>query len=441
MLKKIITTALLTTCSIGYAKTAPIYNFGSAEHKYAGDEVKLQLAPGIVGKDKTRLTLPNGLQLSYGEIVTLAGDFYGDPDHPISLGKNNIDKHDRFMNAFNSLATNNAAVTEAPKILNVVNNEEAQLAAGIRAGESPAKVYERIATDNDVEWNCITGGMCASDYPNLSNETLHKIYYMKEGRYLRLEDRNFDHFGEDAWESYTVGHKIALDMAIDANKTQDKQKLSQAYAINAFANHYLSDAFSTGHFRTPHLKLYNTVNPATIGSLLTSYMHEEDSELGLTVTNHAGDTWVAYGDSYFFDARNKQNRMILLKAMQASADEVFYAYKYGTIPEDKVAPLMPDLNKVNTNANTAPLFYWDPRKQVMMRRVQVNNPYNYEWTDKWYGWETLSELVKTKGPLRSMQGELISHPDTAAQAILAGLIDDADILKWKMLNSTQTTYA
>jgi hypothetical protein len=259
--------------------------------------------------------------------------------------------------------------------------------------------------------------------------------------YVKLEDKNFDHFGHEAWLAYSVGHKIAIDMAISAGRTLDKRKLAESYAVNAFANHYLSDGFSTGHLRTPHLSLYNNVTPATVGSLLASYMHYEDNQYGLTISNQYGETWKAYGDAYYFDPRNKKNRDTLLKAMQASADEIFTAYNYGLTPtDDKVAALVPDLKKANndpSHLNTAPLFYWDEKKQVLMRRVDISDPYDYEWTANWTGWQTLSELMKAKGSLRNLEGELMMHSDTQIPAMLAGLLADSELYRWfKTLQSS-----
>ena len=54
------------------------------------------------------ITLPNGARLSLGEIVALAGDFYGKPDAPIAPlePSNNDDKGvlKRFKDAYDTLA-------------------------------------------------------------------------------------------------------------------------------------------------------------------------------------------------------------------------------------------------------------------------------------------------------------------------------------------------
>lgn len=66
--------------------------FDSAEHENIGNKVKLRFpAPTsslsfteqeVVGADRP-LRLPNGLELSFGQIIVLAGDFYGVPERPV----------------------------------------------------------------------------------------------------------------------------------------------------------------------------------------------------------------------------------------------------------------------------------------------------------------------------------------------------------------------
>ena len=59
------------------------------------------------GKKKL-LTLPNGAALAFGEILALAGDFYGVPDAPISNAFNpdqvDAGAPQRFNNAYATLA-------------------------------------------------------------------------------------------------------------------------------------------------------------------------------------------------------------------------------------------------------------------------------------------------------------------------------------------------
>jgi hypothetical protein len=90
--------------------------------------------------------------------------------------------------------------------------------------------------------------------------------------YTNLLLWNFDHFGSCAVTAYSVGHRVALLTARDAGTafrasgfaslssadraTQlraARAKLEQAFAMDAFASHFLSDLFSAGHIRTPRV--------------------------------------------------------------------------------------------------------------------------------------------------------------------------------------------
>ena len=66
--------------------------FESAEHENIGNKVKLRFpAPTlslscaeqeVLGADRP-LRLSNGLKFSFGQIIALAGDFYGVPERPV----------------------------------------------------------------------------------------------------------------------------------------------------------------------------------------------------------------------------------------------------------------------------------------------------------------------------------------------------------------------
>jgi len=66
--------------------------FESAEHENIGNKVKLRFPAQtsslscaeqeVLGADRP-LQLPNGLELSFGQIIVLAGDFYGVPKRPV----------------------------------------------------------------------------------------------------------------------------------------------------------------------------------------------------------------------------------------------------------------------------------------------------------------------------------------------------------------------
>lgn len=369
------------------------------EHTAAGNSVLLyfsatdQRPAGLV-----KLVLPNGLELTYGEIVALGGDFYGIPNRPISDGATSEEKMTRFTDAYNTLAANPGAVAEAPRILNVMLKEISAVNAAVAAGLQPSFAYKVLGDTLSAEWNVITGG----------GSVFTPLYPL--GRYLQLAEVNWDHFGQQAIDSYVAGHTVAMQQALlarNAPPSQQQRLLMQAYAMNAFADHFLSDVFSAGHDRVPRKEFYDGVTPTTVGALILRYMHDEDSNWGLHLVNSGGGLeWQAYGDKRYFDAVDLANKSLAESALQFSVDEVFTAFDSGNItpPQQMAAremtpyPLGFARNPNNEQAagNISPLFAVVDSQPV--RRNDVNNLNDYSWTSNWVGLSTLVLLQNSYNP-------------------------------------------
>jgi hypothetical protein len=89
-------------------------------------------------------------------------------------------------------------------------------------------------------------------------------------------------------------------------------------------------------------------------------MHDEDNKKGLLVRSpNRSDTWKVLGDGHLLDSENHDALEQATKALQASADEVYEAWKNGTIPQDKdFKPWFyaPTLESANGIDNFPPLF-------------------------------------------------------------------------------------
>lgn len=388
--------------------------FASGEHVVIGDQIKLRFSDNDNGTTKTIFHLSNGLDVSYGDLLTLA-DFYGLVDAPVSDGKTSAERRYRFINAFSTLAYNPNATLEAPKLLDVIYGEIKAVEAGAKNGESPESIYDKINDENNRQYNCITGGGCS---PN--------NWWLNPGRYLNLMNSNFDHFDQSALLAYQAGHQVALEQAALAHRYNDRQQLEFAYELNAFATHFLTDRFSAGHIRVPRHALSDNVTPATVGSLLAGYMHDEESQFGLHVSNARGDHWIAYGDKSYFSKQTEAHRQIILEAAQNSVDEVFEAYQTGSaIVTDRVTPLLPwaDEEKNAANVDISTLFYWDSITNTVLRRTTTADYFDRNWTGNWWGWSTLLQLRNERGISKTAQG-LLANSEVAKQAVADGLITD-----------------
>ena len=418
-LKKSLCVLLLLNATSVFA--AGRFGYESGEHLAAGETVKLYFSPQDEGQKNYTFHLANGLELTYGQMVTLAGDFYGVVGQTISEGTTLEARQANFIAAYNTLASDAAAVTEVPKLYAVVERERDALNEGMKNGEKPEAIYARISDDDNRQWNCITGGSCAQN-----------VWWLSQGRYLNLAKKDFDHFGDNAWIAYQAGHQLAIKVAIEAHQSQDAKKLEYAYSLNAYANHFLSDRFASGHIRTPRPKLADSVTPAVIGSVLASFMHKEENRAGLHVHNQRGDHWVAYGDGYFFDAINATNRSIMEEALQKSVNEVFYAYQYGAAPiEETVANLIPQADEMNNLAqqDISPLFYWDSATNTLYRRSDVTNQHDNHWISDWWGWTTLILMASNYGIPTEAQQEIIAA-GYGNEAMSYGLIEDKKLVTY-----------
>jgi hypothetical protein len=381
----------------GFQNGRPVAFFEGAEHNSIGDNIFLYFPnqpPQLAGT--VPLSLPNGLQLTYGQIVALGGDFYGVPDEPISDGTTPQDRVQRFTNAFNSLATAQGAVTEMPQIWAVMTTEVNAVNQALLNGQSPAAVYRQLGDSLSGQWNVITGG----------GSFVTNLYPL--GRYLELAAKNWDHFGNHAVLAYQAGHAAALQQAITAGNASGQQQIAAlqlAYAMNAFADHFLSDLFSAGHTRTPRKELYNTVTPQDLGSLLSRYMHDEDNLWGLSVTDAIGQGWRAYGDKRYFDTVDVTNKNLVDFAVQDSSDEVYLAFSTGQVPApanyvalQRIANLqiVSDSSQAQALGNNSPMFVVSGA--TVLRRNDVNNLNDYSWTGSWWGWSTELLLKSTYSP-------------------------------------------
>ena len=157
---------------------------------------------------------------------------------------------------------------------------------------------------------------------------------------LDLLSANVDHFAPDAQYVYQIGHNLACSFAISAKdaKTTGADEatvnriLSEAYGIEAFVSHYLSDLFSAGHTRSPrraakHLGKAENWAGLTL-DVVGNLDHDVDGWLGLKVCSgvNCEDEWISYGDNALFDIKSKTNREKAIETLQKGFDQVWTCY-------------------------------------------------------------------------------------------------------------------
>lgn len=354
----------------------------SAEHVWIGDQITLEFQDEAKPAKNLKLHIAkddSDKTVTYGQGIALGGDFYGVADAPISTAGN---PQAAFRAAWATLVNAGRVMyppfsTEQSEILRIVQKEADAVAKAVREGKEPSTAYADLGIKLSVEWGLITAL-----------------------RYFNLAVKNWDHFGAYAVDAYKAGHAVACREAGLAAAEKDpavrEVRLERAYAMNAFADHFLTDLFSAGHLRVPRKQMYDRTDGAkwVLGELCRT-MHGEDGRYGLNVTNANGDKWVAYGDSYLLDTKSKPNADYAVRAVQDSASEVWDSYKNAAkVVKNKALLLIPDfkaLSNRNDLTNFPGLFTLNEAAQVERRR-DMSSRVKREWTDQWSALQTLFQL-------------------------------------------------
>ena len=326
--------------------------FGAAEHVAIGDTAFYELCEDLGGltgdfvrglidgsrnlaiketvsprEYKIKLTL-NGVKgshiLSAGQIVALAGDFYGVPSAPISFAKSEEDSIANFNAAVDTLF--NAPNDEVRQLLVIVFAEEEAVKRAIEKREKPNVVLERLENKHHKV------------YANITRYSFFPVPWLNlNSRYIELALMNFDHFSEEAEKVYAIGHTQALTEAKKAYDVRDQpnaywQHLVKAFIFELYGCHFFTDLFAAGHVRTPRKALLAYVQETLrfipqktgITGLLAKAMHDEDGQLGVWLySDKYPSGWLAKGDSCYYEHENQENAAIVCEAVKASLLDVY----------------------------------------------------------------------------------------------------------------------
>jgi hypothetical protein len=214
-------------------------HFEYAEHAMIGDNLTLRWSKSEVSEGARILNLKNGSKLTYGQINALGGDFFGTFD-PICLGSTLEEQCKRFQAAYDTLGHDAIGVEEAKDIIQNRGKETSAIGQAAVSGQSTSQTYKDLTEPGPSSFGML----------DKADEQLTRITWSREGpSYLRMAQLNLDHFGEDGRAAYNAGHLLALKSAASGD-------LETGYAMNAFADHFLGDAFAAGHIRTPRRALH-----------------------------------------------------------------------------------------------------------------------------------------------------------------------------------------
>ncbi|KAI0490237.1 hypothetical protein F4859DRAFT_520057 [Xylaria cf. heliscus] len=179
--------------------------FQAPEHRQIGDRAILTFSDGSISGANFNYAgpgFPNNLTISFGQIIALAGDFYGncqligDAEQISDQWHTNPEASiKRFLSNTDLLNKDSRGYLQA--ILKIMLSQEAEV-----SGDK-----------HDWDWGVVT-----------------------KGDYLLLALCNWDHFGQDAVSAYSAGHTAALRQAVVAGKNGNKAALSSTYDAYPLSN-------------------------------------------------------------------------------------------------------------------------------------------------------------------------------------------------------------
>ncbi|KAK0641390.1 hypothetical protein B0T16DRAFT_461460 [Cercophora newfieldiana] len=340
--------------------------FEFAEHVLLGNTILLQWhdRKKYLAKEQP-FKLENGLLVTYGQICALGGDFFAYKE-PICFGKDAEDQIQRFTWGFESLSTK-----KNPKAKELAETFIKQKKDEVKAVEAAAQPGSKVTTDAYYD----------SFYAKYVAEMLSALtgfFGTQEKAYLGLSLLNLDHFGADARTAYNAGHTAALRKAASSKAPK---ALEDAYAMNAFADHYLQDSFAAGHLRVPRRKLYSGSLGRFSKDICAHAMHREDNKAGLHVKNPLGEKWVAFGDSQLLGPDNSTNLAKCQAALAVSAAEVFKAWDTAKVPAASSFGAWqhaPTLESALDPANHPPMFNKEgcPRTELLDKTCKTYESMN-----------------------------------------------------------------
>jgi hypothetical protein len=294
--------------------------FGSWEHIqtawYVGRTAVSVNAPQLQGPVTITYDTPLPLDdttATFGEIICLAGDFYAHLDDESAA---------MFADVWPPLSG----------LVGWVGGDYRAARLRTDSGSKVRALLETIHAEGGEKRGVV------SEFARTAVNTTAHHYPLR--RYLALASQNYCHFGspdpsrvpDEALAAYRSYHGLALRRAAEARA--DKVAWLNAVITEAFACHFLTDLFASGHMRVPRRALSERFGVVKGALSMSGGMHDEDNHLGLWCRSRHEDhskqvVWRAFGDGRLLsDAADLHLRQVQ-EAVRRSVAEIFEANRGG----------------------------------------------------------------------------------------------------------------
>jgi hypothetical protein len=196
----------------GAVAQAVLQRWGAKEHEMLGDK----------GSGHRQVKLAEGYELSFGEVVALAGDHFANIEQMRAFAKN----------------TGGGARSRA----------EIEYAREWKLDETGRKWDEEAKEAQTARYYTLAGAN-QSHFLNPSTGDADKDPSKRAGDPKAYVDAKYTTAPAGASQAYRMNHVWAIREAVQAARRRGS--MDEPLAVEAFGAHYLTDAFSAGHVRTP----------------------------------------------------------------------------------------------------------------------------------------------------------------------------------------------
>jgi hypothetical protein len=211
------------------SRMVTVQRFGTQEHKLMGDK----------GSGVGRVVLAPGLEVSFGDVTALAGDYFGSVAQIQALARTKGDgrtipgtRDELHYALFVKLWGKETDAGFGPEVIKAVTQRYYTLAGTNRTHFTNPAGAKGASVDD------LANARDASPVSNKVEEAYGKPPELTKGGVATTNAG-----------SYRENHALALEAAARAGRTGRSK--DEAMLYEAFASHFQTDAFSAGHIRTP----------------------------------------------------------------------------------------------------------------------------------------------------------------------------------------------
>ncbi len=304
--------------------------FDAFEHMFLGESVCLQFPSGCVAGAELNFRGAGKRTYSYGTLLALGGDFFGASwdSEVVCLGDSLSERVRRAHVIFDKFRLDTSAFPEAAAEL-------------VSAQCFVAQSFSAAGLDTSLAKDHMSEGMISWE-----NE--------QTGLVLR---HNWDHFGNVSMAArcadvrwcnrlaYTAFNTLAQSFACGSHRAGQScsvagnvEDLRTAYAVLAFAHHFLTDAFAGGHQRVPRFQDSFPCRVTLTSELLINCEHNVDNMNGVWASV-GGQAHLLRGDGSL--AEQRAETALILNALKTGIAEVHRAFqsrRVGAVETERIFP-------------------------------------------------------------------------------------------------------